>query len=64
MTTAMPPDLLFDLDGTLTDTDALHIAAYRRIPPTAEERALGNLPVKLDLGDDDVDYEALYGPEP
>ncbi|MCC7272083.1 MAG: HAD-IA family hydrolase [Alphaproteobacteria bacterium] len=23
--------LLFDLDGTLTDTDALHIAAYRRI---------------------------------
>ena len=40
------------------------IAAYRRMPPMAEERALGNLPVKLDLGDDDVDYEALYGQEP
>ena len=23
--------LLFDLDGTLTDSDALHIEAYRRI---------------------------------
>ncbi len=40
------------------------IAAYRRMPPTAEERALGNLPVKLDLGDDEVDYEAFYGQEP
>lgn len=39
------------------------IAAYRRIPPTAEERAHGSLPVKLNLGDDDVDYEALYGQE-
>jgi hypothetical protein len=37
------------------------IAAYRRQPPTEEERAFGNIPMKLDLGDDDVDYDALYG---
>lgn len=39
------------------------LAAYERTPPTEEERALGNLPVSLDLGDDDVDFDALYAPE-
>jgi hypothetical protein len=39
------------------------IAAYRRRPPTAQEERLGHLPLQLDLDDDDVDYEALYGTE-
>ena len=37
------------------------IAAYRRHPPTEDEERLGHLPVKFDLADEDVDYEALYG---
>jgi hypothetical protein len=37
------------------------IAAYARRPVTEEELAFGRLPVKLDLDDADVDYEALYG---
>lgn len=37
------------------------IEAYSRQPVTAGELALADLPVQLDLGDDDVDYEALYG---
>src|SRR5262249_37055908 len=28
---AMPATLLFDLDGTLVDTDAEHLAAYQRV---------------------------------
>jgi hypothetical protein len=37
------------------------VEAYTATPPTDDEIALGDLPVRLDLGDDDVDYEALYG---
>ena len=37
------------------------IEAYRAAPQSADERAIGDLPVAFDLGDDDVDYEAHYG---
>lgn len=37
------------------------VAAYKREPLTAGERELANAPLALDLDDDDVDYEALYG---
>ena len=37
------------------------VAAYARGPLTDDELAVGDLPVELDLADDDVDYEALYG---
>lgn len=37
------------------------VAAYQRVPLDATERAIGDLRVELDLGDADVDYEALYG---
>jgi hypothetical protein len=40
------------------------IAAYGATPPTAEELALGDLPVDFDLGDDQTEYEALYGQQP
>jgi hypothetical protein len=39
------------------------VAAYRRQPPSEEETALAALRVQLDLDDDDVDYEGLYGSE-
>lgn len=39
------------------------VAAYRRQEPTQDEIDLGELPVRLDLADDDVDYEALYRAE-
>jgi hypothetical protein len=37
------------------------VEAYTRQPLTAAELAIVDLPVEFDLGDDDVDYEALYG---
>lgn len=37
------------------------VAAYTRREPTQDEITLGELPVRLDLADDDVDYAALYG---
>jgi hypothetical protein len=37
------------------------IAAYSGTPMTDEELAVADLPVRFDLGDEDVDYEALYG---
>jgi post-segregation antitoxin (ccd killing protein) len=37
------------------------VAAYAREPLSAEEVAVGDLPVELDLGDEDVDYDELYG---
>jgi hypothetical protein len=37
------------------------IEAYTRHPPTPEEIAWGEMPRRLDLGDEDVDYEAIYG---
>jgi hypothetical protein len=40
------------------------VAAYAREPMSDDEIALAGLPVRLDLADDDTDYEALYGGEP
>jgi Arc/MetJ family transcription regulator len=37
------------------------LRAYLGRPPTAEEAMFGSVPVRFDLDDDDVDYEALYG---
>lgn len=37
------------------------VEAYSEQPLTDEERRAGDLPVALDLGDDDIDYAALYG---
>ena len=37
------------------------IRAYLGRPPTLEETSLADLPVRLDLDDDDIDYDALYG---
>ena len=37
------------------------VAAYGREPNTDDEAALANAPIELDLDDDDVDYDALYG---
>lgn len=39
------------------------VAAYARRPQTNAELAVANLAVELDLDDEDVDYEALYGTE-
>jgi len=36
------------------------VAAYAKQPPSDDEVALADLPVALDLDDDDVDYDALY----
>ena len=60
--------------GTLSDTidvalDRLiraeqlrrDVAIYGRQPFGADELAVADLPVELDLDDDEVDYEALYG---
>jgi hypothetical protein len=37
------------------------VLAYTSKPPTDEELAVMDLPVAFDLGDDDVDYDAIYG---
>ena len=37
------------------------VKAYSRRPPTPDEIDLADLPVPLDLDDDDVDYAAMYG---
>jgi Arc/MetJ family transcription regulator len=37
------------------------IRGYLAQPPTAEDLLLGQVVVEFDLGDADVDYEALYG---
>lgn len=37
------------------------VAAYKGKPLTADELRSADLPVELDLDDDDVDYDALYG---
>jgi hypothetical protein len=37
------------------------VVVYARDPLTAEELRLAGGPVELDLGDDDIDYDALYG---
>lgn len=50
------------LDRFLAD-EALRsdVAAYLRAPLTADELALMRVPVQLDLGDDEIDYDAIYG---
>ena len=40
---------------------ARDIAAYARDPVTVDELELADVPLDLDLEDDDVDYGALYG---
>ncbi|MBD0338557.1 MAG: hypothetical protein ICV67_04625 [Thermoleophilia bacterium] len=37
------------------------VAAYAREPLEADELDVTDLPVELDLGDGDVDYDSLYG---
>jgi len=37
------------------------VSAYSGRPPTAEELAIADLPVELDLDDEDADYDAIYG---
>lgn len=37
------------------------IEAYTAIPQDSEDLVLVELPVSFDLGDADVDYDALYG---
>jgi Bacterial antitoxin of type II TA system, VapB len=37
------------------------VRAYTHQPPTAEELAIGDLPVVFDLDDAEIDYDALYG---
>jgi hypothetical protein len=50
------------LDRLIREARLRHdVAVYSRKPMTADELAVGDLPVALDLGDDDVDYDALYG---
>lgn len=49
------------LDRYLADAELRSdIAAYVREPLAADELALTAIPLQLDLGDDDVDYDALY----
>lgn len=36
------------------------LGAYGGQPLTDDELAVADLPVRLDLGDEDVDYQALY----
>jgi hypothetical protein len=37
------------------------VAAYTTTPPDVDELAIADLPVKFDLDDDEVDYDAVYG---
>jgi hypothetical protein len=37
------------------------IAAYTRSPLDKDDLAIADLPVEFDLGDDDIDYDAIYG---
>lgn len=37
------------------------VAAYTTRPPDVDELAIADLPVKFDLDDDEVDYDAVYG---
>ena len=49
------------LDRFIDDAELRRdIAAYVRDPLDDDEAMLGALPVRLDLGDEDVDYEVLY----
>jgi hypothetical protein len=37
------------------------VSAYTRQPLDEQELGVADLPVSFDLGDDDVDYDSLYG---
>lgn len=37
------------------------VLAYGAVLSTADEAVLGDLAVVFDLGDEDIDYDALYG---
>jgi DUF1680 family protein len=37
------------------------VSAYIQAPLSESELACADLPVELDLGDDEVDYDAIYG---
>jgi hypothetical protein len=37
------------------------VAAYEREPLRSDELAVADLPLELDLDDQDVDYDAVYG---
>jgi hypothetical protein len=37
------------------------VSAYIQSPLSESELASADLPVELDLGDDEVDYDAIYG---
>jgi hypothetical protein len=54
-----------DLDRLIREEQLRRdVAAYARRPPTDDEIALGDLPVRLDLDDEDVDDDAPYGRRP
>ena len=58
----MSDTLEIALDRLIESEQLRHdIAAYTSSPPSGVELAVGDLPVAFDLGDDDVDYDALYG---
>lgn len=40
------------------------VSAYTRRPLDEQELGVADLPVSFDLGDDDVDYDSLYGGGP
>lgn len=48
----------------LPESTRRDIRAYERFTPTEDERALGHMLVRLDLGDDDVDDEARFASLP
>ncbi len=39
----------------------LDVEAYGRSPLSADELAVSDLTIQFDLGDEEVDYDALYG---
>jgi Bacterial antitoxin of type II TA system, VapB len=52
------------LDRLIREEETRHdVELYLKYPQTEEELAFAGLPVTLDLGDEDVDYDAMY-PEP
>ena len=52
------------LDRLIREAQLKHdVAAYQGKPLTAEELLTADLPVQFDLGDEDVDYDALYAPK-
>ena len=62
--TSMSEVIDIALDHLIRSEQLRHdVGAYTRQPLTDDELAVADLPVTLDLADEDVDYEALYGAE-